>query len=258
MRARVSAILLVALCLFGGGLLVPLVLQVREAGKRLTCQGNLKLIGLCTHDYRATYGHYPRAAVPNPLLPPSRRLSWQVAILPFVEATDQFVRLAKQTGWDAASNRPFAALPHPVFQCPCRHPEMDTDSGLAPTTYVGIAGVGPDAAALPEGDLRAGFFGYERKLTPADVEGRAGTLLLAVESSRTTGTWIAAGPPTARGLDPGGLPYLGTGRQFGGLHRDGANALFADGHVRLLTDAMGPAVFEALSKVAGEGVRLDD
>jgi prepilin-type processing-associated H-X9-DG protein len=258
MRARVTALLLAALFLMCGGMAGSALLQFHEKARRLGCQNNLKQIGLSTWNYAMSYRHFPQAAVPNPSLPPERRLSWQVAILPFVEATDQFVHLAKQDGWDAAANRPFAAFPHYVYQCPARHPEVDPDSGLAPTTYVGLAGVGTDAATLPEGDPRAGFFGFDRKLTPADIKGGASRLLLAAETSRTTGTWIAAGTPTVRGLDPNDRPYLGVGRQFGGLHRGGANVLFADGHVDFFTGSTDSAVIEALAKVSGSRVRLDD
>jgi prepilin-type processing-associated H-X9-DG protein len=175
-----------------------------------------------------------------------------------LESTDQFVHLQKKLSWDARENRAFATFPHYCYQCPVRYPEQEADTSLAPTTYLGIAGVGPDSVALPKCDPRAGYFGYERELALADIEGRASTLLLAVETSGTTGTWLAAGPATVRGLESNDVPYVGVGRQFGGLHRGGANVLFADGSARTLSESVKQEVFEALAKVVGERVRVAD
>src|SRR5207248_2816468 len=124
-------------------------------------------------------------------------------------------------------------------------------STLVPTNYIGIAGLGPDAATLPAEDPGAGMFGYERKLSLRDLGDRKSTLLAAVETARTSGAWTASGPPTVRGVEEGGPPYLGADGQFGGTHRGGANALFADGSVRFLQDSLDPQVFRAMATVRG-------
>jgi prepilin-type processing-associated H-X9-DG protein len=260
MRTRITVLLLVLIFLTCMGLLIPAIVQLRDAQQKLQCMNNLRQIGLAVQNFQSAHRRFPQAAVPDPGLPPEKRLSWLVLILPYLESSPLYTQIDWKKGWEADENHSVAVLPHWCYQCSVRCPERDPVSGLAPTTCMGITGVGADAAALPKGDARAGVFGYERELTPKDIEGRAGTLLMVAETARVEGTWIAAGPATLRGLDRKDLPYLGAGRQFGGLHRGGANGLFADGSVRFLQEAMVPGVFEALAKIAGgEGAeRFDD
>ena len=54
-----------------------------------------------------------------------------------------------------------------------------------------------------------------------------------------------------RELDPSRLPFIGPGRQFGGLHRKGVNVAFADGSVRFVQLTIALKVFQAIATVAG-------
>jgi prepilin-type processing-associated H-X9-DG protein len=244
--AQVGIVVLIAVVLLG--LFLPAISKVRDAAERMHCRNNLRQLGLSVHDYADTYRNFPRAAIPNPNLLPEERLSWVVDIVPFVESNNIYSKMAKKKGWQAEENRFAALLSLSYLHCKS-YPEGPPVSTLAPTHYVGIAGIGPDAASLARTDPRAGFFGYERRLTLQDIRGRTSTLLVAAETSRAEGSWIAAGPATVRGLDPDGLPYLGG--QFGGLHRKGTNALFADGSVRFIPPDVSPQVIEALAVLRG-------
>jgi prepilin-type processing-associated H-X9-DG protein len=251
MRSVVLVLVVVVVLVLGGGLLVIGVSRVREAAGRILCTNNLKQIGLTIQNYAATYdGQLPQATEPNPRLAPEKRLSWLVSILPFVEANNLYSRTDRTKGWDAEENRFLALTDYKVYQCPA-FPEGPPLSTLMPSHYVGIAGLGSDAAVLPLEDARAGLLGYERKLNYKDLEKGTSTLLVMVETAQVAGAWSAGGWPTVRGLDPDDPPYLGPGGQFGGLHREGVNVLFADGTVRGLRRSIDSEVLEALVTIKG-------
>jgi prepilin-type processing-associated H-X9-DG protein len=254
MRTAVKALVVVVVLLLAGGLGVCAIVKLREAAARTQCGNNLKQIGLALLNYQGTINRFPAAARPNPDLPPERRLSWVVEIVPYAEADRIYSKLAREKGWDAEENRFAALLPMRYLRCPS-YPERPPVSTLVPTHYLGASGIGPDAVSLPAGAPGAGFFGYERKLTLADLQRPAADVLMVIETSDASGAWTAAGPPTVRGLDPSRPPYLGGNGTFGGNHPGGANAAFADGSVRFLSDQMSPRELEALVtiKPAQEG-----
>jgi prepilin-type processing-associated H-X9-DG protein len=126
------------------------------------------------------------------------------------------------------------------------------------TSYVGIAGLGPDAAELPPGDRRAGVFGFDRTTRLDAITDGAATTMATAETTESNGPWKAGGLSTVRGLDPMRQPYIGPGRQFGGTHRGGAMVGFADGSVRFIRATVDLRVFEAMSTIAGgEAVPAD-
>jgi prepilin-type processing-associated H-X9-DG protein len=237
----------------------------REAACRAQCVNNLKQIGLALHNYASVHDAFPAGTVNSPKLPPADRLSWFLLILEFLEQTRSRLLIDPGEPWNAGANRilivetihedqsisraPMGEIS--AFQCPShRHPATPPGRPSA-TDYVGIAGLGTDAATLPAGHRRAGFFGYARQTRIEDItDGTTHTMMLA-ETAFANGPWTAGGPATVRGLDPARQPYLGRGRQFGGSHPAGANILLADGSVRFVPETVDPRTFEALSTIAG-------
>ena len=181
--------------------------------------------------------------------------------MPYLDSQELFDGLDKGEPWHGETNVSMACTRLGVLNCP--DVASVTAGGLVATPYIGIAGLGIDAPTLPKGHPRAGFFGYDRRITLADLkDGKAYTMVLA-ESERVVGSWLAGGPATVRGLDPAEQPYIGPGCQFGGLHtersilrRSIVNTAFADGSVRAISESVDPAIFEALSTIAG-GEKLD-
>jgi prepilin-type processing-associated H-X9-DG protein len=245
MRRAVNVLIVLVSLLLVGGLGLLGINKVREAAARASCSNNLKQMGLSLLNYHDTCNGYPPAAIPNPDLPAERRLSWIVGIVPYAEADRIYSKMAREKGWDAEENRFAALLRMHYLRCPS-YPERPPVSTLVPTHYLGPTGIGPDAVSLPANAPGTGFFGYERKLTLADLQGKAADTLMVIETANATGAWTAAGPTTVRGLDPTRLPYLGANGTFGGNHPGGANAAFADGSVRFLSDRMSPRELEAL------------
>jgi Protein of unknown function (DUF1559) len=233
------------------GLILPAIVKVREAENRIRCANNLRCVGLATWNYADQIEGFPQAAFPNPDLPPEKRLSWFVSIVPYVEANDLYSRLDRQKGWDAEENRYLALTEFHTFHCP-GYPDTPPDSTFTPSHYLGITGLGADAAMLTKDDPRAGFLGYERNLRMSDLQDRGlSTLLIVLETSHATGSWTGAGPPTLASLNGDDVPYLGLGRSFGGNHPHSVLCLFADGSVHVEMESMDTAVLEACARING-------
>jgi prepilin-type processing-associated H-X9-DG protein len=213
------------------------------------CASNMRNVVLSVLEYLNARNTVPSGTWPNPSLSPEHRLSWCATVLPYLCQEECFNALDKNEPWHGESNVQAACTRIRVLNCPNCY--RVTSGGLVPTSYIGIAGVGADAPILPQGHPRAGFFGYDRRTKLADIkDGTAWTMVLA-ESERVAGSWLAGGPATVRGLDPAEQPYIGPGRQFGGLHDRIVNVAFADGSVRGISASVDPRIFEAFSTIAG-------
>jgi hypothetical protein len=269
----VKALLVLLLALVVGGLGIVAVARVREAAARMSCQNNLKQIGLALHNFHDTFERFPTGTVPNPALAPDKRLSWVVEIHPYLEGGVRLL-VDRAKPWDDEANCPprlrFKRYPDSrdsepkvlpageikLFLCPAGPAYVSSDLPC-PTHYAGVAGLGEAAAELPLRDRRAGFFGHDRTVTFDDVkDGQAATA--ALMEATDGGPWTAGGRATVRGVVPDDAPYLGEHGQFPSAHGDGffrrravANVLLVDGSVRLLTAAASPGVVEALATIAG-------
>jgi hypothetical protein len=239
---------------------------VRRAAARSQCANNLKQIALGLHNYGDTnpVGHFaalPAGTVPNAALRPEQRLSWVVALLPYVEQDNVYRGLRLSEPWDAEGHLPATQTPLKIMHCPDWGREVPPNPPYL-TAYLGVGGVGPDSATLPLGDRRAGAFGHDRHTALEDFADGTSNTLLVLESARDNGPWARGGRATLRGLDPSERPYLGAGRPFGGTHFAentifgrgkpiGCNAAMADGSVRFLNESVSPETLEALATVAG-------
>src|SRR4051812_26196006 len=118
MRNLVTALIVGLILILVGGLLVVGISKVRASAARMSCYNNLHQLALTVHGYHDGNSHYPRATEPNNSLPPERRLSWCVGIIPWVEASDLYSRTDREKGWDAEENRFLALMVNRTLQCP--------------------------------------------------------------------------------------------------------------------------------------------
>jgi hypothetical protein len=210
-------------------------------------------------------------------LPPDQRISWMANLLPYLGHADEYRTMDFKKGWRDPANRWAATTLVPQFldgRSPrdnwrAQYPGLPSVKDLAATHYVGIAGVGLDAAAYQEGDpataKKLGMFGYDR-LTRLDqvMDGLSNTVLLAQvpwdkgQFPLTTHQrpWIAGGGSTVQGVPEkrSVQPFVST--QHDG--KKGTYVLMVDGSVRFVSEKISDDVFKAMCTVNGaEKVALD-
>jgi prepilin-type processing-associated H-X9-DG protein len=272
-RRLINALVVVLVLVLAAGLVLAAIPKLRDAASRQQCQNNLKQFGIALHNYLDTHGAFPSATIPNDSLPCGQRLSWLVDTQPYMEQL--YVLIDRKKAWDDEVNRvprtryedvndhwiekPLGE--YKLLRCPANPAVAAPDSpGL--TDYVGISGIGKDAAELALGYPGVGFFGCQRRMKREDIKDGMDSTIMVMETNSANGPWTAGGFPTTRGLNLAGSPYLGAGGQFSSGHRSYTgwlsprssvitNVVFADGSVRGLADSVSPQVLEALVTIAG-------
>ncbi|UUO08280.1 DUF1559 domain-containing protein [Blastopirellula sp. J2-11] len=219
--------LLVVIAIIGVliALLLPAVQQAREAARRMSCQNNLKQIGLALQNYHDTYGRFPAGAIatsrPEPYIG-FTGANWRISLLPYMDQMPAYQQLDFRTGyfWAHTSGFPqaLADLRVPMFQCPSSAFEMTnrTDLSLSGRTsggverngqvmdYVGVVGAYPDPAGRSgvctgSSSLVGGAFcenGMMRTLRGTGlqecVDGSSNTIVIAEQSGQVNGVEISA------------------------------------------------------------------
>jgi prepilin-type N-terminal cleavage/methylation domain-containing protein/prepilin-type processing-associated H-X9-DG protein len=113
------------------GLLLPAVQKVREAAARMSCQNNLKQIGLGLHNYQTQNGYFPPGALRSPATgtvgPFYQKLgvtangvnhSWTIFVLPYVEQDNLYRQYNLNADWASAANAAVRSTPVKTFVCP--------------------------------------------------------------------------------------------------------------------------------------------
>jgi prepilin-type N-terminal cleavage/methylation domain-containing protein len=193
------------------GLLLPAVQKVRDAAARVSCQNNLKQLGLACHNYHDANGYLPSGYVPDPAIdvssgylplsfgPGSRDDSVFISMLPYVEQGNVYnlIKINPQAGggdqsanWGTLGPPPTgpAAYLIKTYICPAGYvtPNFPYEVGswTSPAWYFGLtsylANAGTRGYAL-ESNLppaRDGvFYGNSQTRLQAITDGTSNTLL---------------------------------------------------------------------------------
>jgi prepilin-type N-terminal cleavage/methylation domain-containing protein/prepilin-type processing-associated H-X9-DG protein len=274
-------------------LLIPAVQKVREAANRVACSNNLKQIGLALLSYHDPHRSFPPGMVLGPL--PQVRVTTDAKhgnmqfLLPYLELE----ALARLYDWNAnwydPANQPVVRTPLNVVQCPSAPPNRVVDDNpgfpgiFACSDYAGFLGV-PQALldtpyvkrpAQPDSILMSNAMCRIIDIT----DGTSNTILYAEDAGRTQlyhkGQQVAVtvfngGPWAARNsiwgarteADPPPWPCAincTNDREVYSFHPGGANAVFADGHVRFLNANIDIGFLAALvTRAGGEPVSAND
>lgn len=233
----------------GAALLLPAVQQAREAARRAQSKNNMKQLGLGLHNYHDTYNKFPQGTIPNADLKPEKRLSWIVDVLPYIDQQALHNGIDRDQGYSVGNNQQVAQTVLPTLVNPQVADNPTDKDGYGQTHYVGIAGVGANAASLPITDKKAGAFGYDRALRFRDVRDGTSNTVCVSESTGNAGPWAAGGKNTIRGFSQ--KPYINGPDGIGSPFRGGCHMLLLDGSVRFVSENIDPSVMEALSTING-------
>ena len=220
------------------GLLLPAVQKVRAAAARVSCQNNLKQVGLSLHNFHGANGYFPTSTRASATA--SVRNAWTTFALPYLEQDAMFQRYDQSKNWDDPVNLPVTSLPLKLLQCPSNPylGQLDGDQQLgagwtpvvATTDYATITSVTPQLANLYPGQIFADVGILERNARPtlAQVtDGTSNTILVTESAARPTvirqGLAIGSptGSPPAR-VNGGGWSRAASDFDLKGSSADGA------------------------------------
>jgi type II secretory pathway pseudopilin PulG len=281
--------LIVVLAILGVlvALLLPAVQAVREAGRRLQCQQNLKQIALAMHNYHDCCRSFPygvNAAWGH---------SWSAHLLPFVEQSMVADLVPwSEYGWWRGTDRNSRALQQlvrtriPLFRCPSQGDPVTSDvnqmSDRYVTNYLACAGgdatndnLGPGGMGESNGMFRAAQFNRIPKpptRLQEVMDGTSQTLMISESSfivNQEERCWICDrfylyhpnadsgdGSDFSEALGSTFYPINLHGRSeqqrecaFSSYHRAGVNGALADGSTHFFQNSLDLAIWQALGSM---------
>jgi prepilin-type N-terminal cleavage/methylation domain-containing protein/prepilin-type processing-associated H-X9-DG protein len=162
------------------GLLLPAVQKVREAANRMTCQNNLKQLGLSLHNYHSAYGSLPPGSNPS-------GFTVVALLLQFIEQDN----LYKTINFTAPANSPANAGPTGVtiktLLCPSDRTNQ-LPAGQGGNNY--FANYGSEPHFFQNSSVANGVFSLRETNTPVRLtDVTDGTSNTAAFSELRKGDW---------------------------------------------------------------------
>jgi prepilin-type N-terminal cleavage/methylation domain-containing protein len=262
-------------------LLLPAVQAAREAGRRVSCQSNLKQIGLAVHQYAEAHKHLPPPKLGDQNTTPMG--STFVILLPYLEESNRFSQYDQTKPAGDAANLPITSKPIDVYTCasmrlPRVMPETACGEKFAYGSYIISTrtdyfnfGKLDGAFANPSADYSLGFQHF--------TDGTTNTLLVG-ETNFSMDGWLWSGCEGFDGSPKGGNFAWADGywiwawghmadskpsvynnskeysaplsnRSFRSDHAGGVQFVMLDGGVRFLSTNASPTIRRALVTRAG-------
>jgi hypothetical protein len=200
---------------------------------------------------------------------PRNRVGWMAGLLPYLGHQTLFSKIEFQQSWRHHDNWLAGSTIVPQFLDPM-YPDHtryvsanDVPLDYGATHFVGLTGVGLDAATYRRGDPRRGVFGYEDSASLEEVRAGRGTsntiLMIQVPHDGITGVspWMAGGGATLRGVPEKNsiAPFILSKDKFDKTiqhqNRKGTFAVMTDGSVRFIDQNVSDEVFKAMATVGG-------
>ena len=276
------------------GLLLPAVQKVRDTAARMSCSNNLKQVGLGLQGYHDAQKQFPpgyTSAYDASGTDTGPGWGWAAYLLPYVEQDNLYRQINFLLPIENGANATARVQVVKTYLCPADMVPPSVSVGprgangqltgttctVAPANYIGNYGVGEPGV---DGD---GVFFRGSTVRIADItDGTSTTFVVGERSFRySEAVWVGAVTGSAQGLTPGSpLPNIpenasnyilghtgemvdGPARpvemnHYSGNHARGVNFVFADGHVRFLTNSTDAATLKALStRSRGETITGD-
>lgn len=253
----IELLVVVAIIAMLVGILLPAVIQARDAARRLKCSNNLRQIGLALRNYESAHECLPPGSVdPNrPIKSEDKgyHVGWIVQILPQLDQQNASAAYDFSVGIYDQKNTRAAGAFLDVLRCPltgsmaysaCHH---DVEAPIDIDNHgVMFLNSSIRRADIHDGVSNTIFVGESGAYGLGWASGTRATL-------RNTGTPINGriGPPGLADplAPPAGMNLLEVGG-FGSGHRGGAYFVFGNGAVRFLNDWIAPKLFRQLGNRA--------
>jgi prepilin-type N-terminal cleavage/methylation domain-containing protein/prepilin-type processing-associated H-X9-DG protein len=268
------------------GLLLPAVQKVRQAAARLSCQNNLKQIGLAFHNHHDQHGFFPSGGSDwttpptyvngQPAVGASQQAGWGFQILPFLEGDSAW--RGGQATTDMGRILVAVGTPHKVFFCPARRGPQTVTYADSDGLYLGGASVTHalcDYAVSNSEETGVVLPGTTVRILDIS-DGTSNTLLAGDKRlnlaflgqphvNDDVGYTAGWDHNTVRFTDKAPEPDYTDRTQedgedvFGASHPGRFNVVFADGSVRSLSYSIDPVVFTYLGhKSDGQAINAGD
>lgn len=232
-------------------MLLPAVQAVREAARRTVCQNRLKQIGLALQNYHSAHQEFPVGGTGwrGPWSPNETQIAWSAFILPFIEQGNVFEKLEFDEAFDSPVNADGAKEVIATFICPTSIRGTKLSQGRGPCDYGGMYGeriTGPNEPAK-------GLMIYGTARSHRDIpDGSSNTIIVAEDSDFSDGQWINGRNVFDQAFAINAAPAFEN--DIRSRHPGGANAAFADGHVRFLDEQLNLTTLAAICTRAGKEV----